>query len=84
MKINSDITDSDLRLLLVLAATVKHSVLSHDGLKCPPLQSGGTFSGNTNPVEISGELFRNVGFPSGRESNHHYHGRGVRKLGYRR
>lgn len=45
--------------------------------------SGGTFSGDADPVQVSGELFGDVGLPSGRESHHHYHGGGVGELGHR-
>ncbi len=42
-----------------------------------------TFSRNADPVQVSGELFRDVGLPSRRESHHHDHGRGVGELGHR-
>lgn len=51
--------------------------------RCNPVLSGDTFSRNADPVQVSGELFGDVGFPSRRESHHHYHGRGVGELGHR-
>ena len=52
--------------------------------RCNPVRSCDTFSGDADPVQVSGELLRDVGLPSGRQSHHHDHGRGVGELRHRR
>lgn len=42
----------------------------------------GTFGGDANPVEVSGELFGDVGLPSGWETDHYDHSWGVGELGH--
>ncbi len=45
-----------------------------------PAATSVTFGCDSDPVQVSGELLGDVGLPSGWESNHHYHGRGVGEL----
>lgn len=47
------------------------------------ISSCDTFRRNSDPVQVSGQFFRDVGLSSGRESHHHYHGGGVGELRHR-
>lgn len=56
------------------------SFLSHSSKVFPCVS--GTFGGDADPVQVSGELFGYVGLPSGWEAHHHDHGWGVGELGH--
>lgn len=45
----------------------------------PPLCP--TFGGDANPVEVACEFLGNVRLPSGRETDHHNHSRGICHVG---
>lgn len=72
---------SESAVVFVLLSVITRVVCAS---RCNPVRSCDTFGCDADPVQVSGELLRDVGLPSGRQSHHHDHGRGVGELRHRR